>query len=234
MSRRTPGFSLGELLVLCAILLIVAAIAVPGLISSQRASNERNASTTLKGLVSAEAEFRANDRDRNGVNDFWTADVKGLFTMTPAGTSNIPLQLIPRELAAADGDDTFYPAGGENLPLSQFAAPETMRRYWFMALLRDMTVKGTPEVDYRVDTKGTPRMGAVHNPSKFGFVAFPDSPSSGKYAFIVNENNTIFPRALVAPVRTGTSSPPGFKNVDPTFLEWPDDTNLKSYWSKID
>ena len=232
--RRNAGLTLAELLVIFAILLVIAAVAVPGLISSQRASNERHASTSVKGFASAEADFRANDRDKNGVNDFWTADVKGLYTMTPSGASNGPIRLISRDLAAADGDDTFYPAGGENLPLSQFAAPEPSGRYWFMALIRDMTLSGTPEVNYKVDTKGTPPMGAVHSLSKFGFVAFPDSPSSGKYAYIVNENNTIFPRALAAPVRTGTSYPPGVKNVDPTFLEWPDDTNLKSYWSKID
>src|SRR5689334_9677177 len=52
---------------------IVAAIAIPGLLSSQRASNERNASASLKTLASAEADFRANDRDNNKINDFWTA-----------------------------------------------------------------------------------------------------------------------------------------------------------------
>src|SRR5438093_367005 len=46
---------------------------------AQGASNERNASATLKSFASAEADFRANDRDNNRVNDFWVADVSGLY-----------------------------------------------------------------------------------------------------------------------------------------------------------
>src|SRR5258708_732588 len=76
----------------------VAAIIVFGVLtlrSADRASNERIASTTLKQFTSAEAEFRANDRDRNGVNDFWTGDVSGLYSLTVDGHE---LQLIPREV----------------------------------------------------------------------------------------------------------------------------------------
>ena len=54
---------------------IVAAIAIPGLLQAQRASNERGASATLKTFAMAQADFRSNDRDGNGVNDFWTGDV---------------------------------------------------------------------------------------------------------------------------------------------------------------
>jgi hypothetical protein len=45
-----------------------------------RSRNERSASAALKERAVAEADLRANDRDRNGVNDFWTADVQGLYT----------------------------------------------------------------------------------------------------------------------------------------------------------
>ena len=40
--------------------------------------------------------------------------------------------------------------------------------------------------------------------------------------------------ATAVPVRKGTSIPPGVKNVASEFLDWPDDTNLKSYWSKVE
>jgi len=81
---RRRGLRLIEWLIILGIILAICAIAIPGLLSSQRASNERNASTSLKTLSSAEADFRANDRDWNHVNDFWTGDVKGLYTMTSA------------------------------------------------------------------------------------------------------------------------------------------------------
>src|SRR5712671_4146864 len=110
---KNPGFTLIELMIVIAIIAIIAAIAIPGLLSSQRASNERNASTSLKTLTSAQADFRANDRDGNKVNDFWTANVAGLYTMTSAaviGNSNSStdpaIKLIELSIASADADGT--------------------------------------------------------------------------------------------------------------------------------
>ena len=40
--------------------------------------------SSLRTQTVAEADFRANDRDWDHVNDFWTVDVKGLYTMTGA------------------------------------------------------------------------------------------------------------------------------------------------------
>lgn len=238
MGRRS-GFTRTELLIVIGIILVIAAIAVPGLLSSERASNERNASTALKTLTSAEADYRANDRDWNHVNDFWTADVKGLYTMTSAeypgagkDPKDVPIKLIDLDVATADADPAVAPAGGENLPLTQFG-PHTMRKgYWYVALIADNTLTGTAEATYRMDTGGTPAMGKVHNTSKFGFMAFPDSWSKGKYYFQVNENNTIFRQEKS--VRLGEAVPPGLKGIDPECLYWPDDSKLKSYWSRLD
>src|ERR1044071_8976237 len=116
------GFTLIELMIVIAIIAIIAAIAIPGLLSSQRASNERNASTSLKTLTSAEADFRSNDRDGNKVNDFWTGNVAGLYTMTNAtitgntanSTTDPALKLIELSLASADSDSTTPAAGNEN------------------------------------------------------------------------------------------------------------------------
>src|SRR6476620_6119361 len=128
MNRR--GFTLIELMIVIAIIAVIAAIAIPGLLSSQRASNERNASTSLKTLTSAEADFRANDRDGNKVNDFWTANVSGLYTMTSAavsGSSNSTtdpsIKLIELSIASADADSTLFSAGGENAALTTFSLP---------------------------------------------------------------------------------------------------------------
>src|SRR5258706_4881229 len=87
MRKGKQGFTLIELMIVIAIIAIIAAIAIPGLLSSQRASNERSASTSLKTLSTAEADFRANDRDWNHVNDFWTYNVAGLYTMTSAAVT---------------------------------------------------------------------------------------------------------------------------------------------------
>ena len=228
---RRRGLRLIEWLIILGIILAICAIAIPGLLSSQRASNERNASTSLKTLSSAEADFRANDRDWNHVNDFWTGDVKGLYTMTSAaekGAGNSPkdpmIRLIEIDVAGADADPTLIPAGGENMMLQR--PQDAFAGYWYAALILDLTLKDTEEATYKQDTGGTPSMGKCHNTSKFGFCAVPDSDRQGKFVFIVNENNTIFRSAVTTPARMGSDVPPGLKGIAPVYLNWPDDEIL--------
>ena len=238
--RVRMGFTLIELMIVIAIIAIIAAIAIPGLLSSQRASNERNASTSLKTLTSAEADFRANDRDWNHVNDFWTADVKGLYTMTSAavtgaggGTTDPPIKLIELSIASADSDGTTFAGTTEIMPLGTFAISASKAGYWYQALITDAALTGSLEATYKLDTGGTPLMGSCHNTAKFGFIAYPDSQSAGKYVFVVNENNTIFRSATSGTVKPGTSNPPGLLTIA-AYQNFPSDTNLKSYWSKLD
>ena len=237
---KKSGFTLIELMIVIAIIAIIAAIAIPGLLSSQRASNERNASTSLKTLTSAQADFRANDRDWNHVNDFWTADVHGLYTMTSAavigaggGTTDPAIKLIELSVASADTDGATFAAATENSDLTLYAVSSAKAGYWYQALIGDNTLTGTAEMTYKQDTGGTPNMGSCHNTSKFGFMAYPDSQSAGKFVFIVNENNTIFRSATSGAVRTGTANPPGIITTA-VYANFPDDSNLKSYWSKLD
>jgi hypothetical protein len=224
------GLTRVELLIIVGFILLIAAIVIPGLLSSQRASNERIASTTLKTLSSAEADFRANDRDGNHVNDFWTADVKGLYTMTspegpgPGAVPGAgPIKLIEVSVAAADADGNQSSAGGANLPLGRFTLPEHKAGYWFVALIEDHSAGDAKPEPYKVDTRGSPAMGPVHNTLKFGFAAIPHLPSMGKYLFRVNENNTIFREATTGPSRKGTARPPGLDSIPAAYLNWPFD-----------
>ena len=240
MRKGKKGFTLIELMIVIAIIAIIAAIAIPGLLSSQRASNERNASTSLKTLSSAEADFRANDRDWNHVNDFWTANIAGLYTMTstavtgntPNSTTDPSIKLIELSVASADADPATPTAGNENVALTNFAVPSAKAGYWYQALITDDTLAGTAEATYKQDTVGSVAMGSVHNTSKFGFLAYPDSQSAGKYVFVVNENNTIFRSATSGAVKTTATSPPGVMGAP--YDSWPNDANLKSYWNKLD
>jgi hypothetical protein len=220
-----------KILIVLALTVTIGAICITGLQSSRRASNERETSTALKVLAAAEADFRANDRDWNRVNDFWTADVKSLYTLTaaaerganPNSTRDPSIKLIQLSVAAADGDGTFFEAGKENLPLSVFATPKARQGYWFLTLLTDHTLAGNLEATYAQETGGKPAMGRVHNTSKYGFAAFPDSDWQGSFVFIVNENNTVF-RAAITGARRGNSSPPGRNGLDPAWQHWPDDS----------
>lgn len=163
---------------------IIAAIAIPGLLASQRASNERNAAASLKTLCAAEADFRSNDRDGNRMQDFWVGDVAGLYTLTNAEIKGRqdPIMLI--ELAVAGADAAPLPegaVGGQILPIDRFAVRAPKAGYRFAAIQAD-------EDGNRYHT------GSFRNHAKFGFCAYPANKSSGRSTFAVNEGNTIFKR----------------------------------------
>jgi hypothetical protein len=177
MAEDKPG---GAYILLMAILLValggIAAFAwwFPQWRSSHRASNERNAYTSLRTISSAEYDFRANDRDGNGVNDFWTGDVAGLYR----------LGLIERGVAEAD-----------TKPVNPLVpSPIPYHGYYYEALLLDNSVNPPEAYGQDPDKKS----GKVHNMVRFGFVAYPAS-SGGKYYFMINENNSVFRAAATMP-----------------------------------
>lgn len=234
------GFTVNHLMVIIAVIAVVASLMVPGLAQSRRASNERQASASLKTMASAEADFRANDRDGNGVNDFWTGDVKGLYTMTSAAVrgargdpSDPPLRLIELPLAASDVDRTQISAGGENMDLSAFALPAPKDGYWTAALVADLSVDAEdPDGLYRADTGGDLPMGKCHHASKFGFITLPHSSRTGRFVHVLNEGNSIFRRALVGEIWTNRAVPPSLGRIPAEFQNWPADNTLKSIWGR--
>ncbi len=144
---------------------IIAAIAIPGLLASQRAANERNASASLRTLAAAEADFRANDRDGNQANDFWTGDVSRLYFMKVKGEE---LRLIDRSIAEAD-DNPAEPVHQQAKAGYRFAAVD-------------------------IDAEGEPYdAGSGRHPAKFAFCAYPETyPATGRMTFLLNENHEMW------------------------------------------
>lgn len=142
---------------------------------------ERNSSASLKTLASAQADYRGNDRDGNGKQDYWRADVAGLYAVKPVG-ENDAIKLI--ELSIAGADD----AAAEDITVYTRKAPKA--GYWYKVL------RHADEDPARLDAH-----------SRWAACAYPADPSSGKSVYIICEENTVYRRAWSGPADTPSVYP---------------------------
>lgn len=172
--------------------------------------NERLVSASLKTLASAQADFRANDRDANKVNDFWTGDVAGLYALTTGGQA---IKLIELPVAAADAAPLPKgSANGRHAGIGTFAAPAPRRGYYFQAMSSDAATRAP----FALADGG---LGRVHHPNRFGFCAFPaEYGSAESRTFILGETNVVW-----------------WKDTQgEAVLEWPAEEDLLRDWKKLD
>lgn len=173
----------------CVLVAVAVAFIFGGLGGARRASNERNASASLKSIVTAEENLRSNDLDRNQVSDYWTADVAGLYCIQVRATANAIAALNDIGVASADlyrHDDGFANENVEYNPhLLLMASPKS--GYAYQALIED-----GQKQPYAADTGDGFR---VHNFGNYGFMAMPVIwGETGNFCFIVSEGASVYRR----------------------------------------
>ena len=104
------------------------------------------------------------------MNDFWRADVAGLYAVRNEGDlerdpgTAEPIKLIELSIAAADDRPVGY--------IEEFSHRSAKAGYWYRALRF-------------ADEDGT-------DPERFAALAYPDSLGAGKEMFIISNDNVVY------------------------------------------
>ncbi len=131
--RKSKGFSLIELLIVVAIILIIAAIAIPNLLRARIAANESSAVSSIRTINTAEITFQSTYPSKgyaDALKNLGPATAAGCGAATPTTTNACLIDFVVSNAgAAATAKSGYYflatPAasGGRNVGYTAGGAP---------------------------------------------------------------------------------------------------------------
>jgi prepilin-type N-terminal cleavage/methylation domain-containing protein len=163
--KRTRGFSLIELLIVVAIILIIAAIAIPNLLRARISANESSAVSSVRQIANGEIEYAAAYPT---VGYTTLANLGGASPCTPSAAT----ACIVDNTLAGGAPKSGYTVNG----LGFGGVPNTT----FVTGAAPVTYNVTGVRDFCVTTDGV-----VHvNPGAAGAVPAPDVPTCLAYSIL--------------------------------------------------
>jgi prepilin-type N-terminal cleavage/methylation domain-containing protein len=129
MARANQGFSLIELLIVVAIILIIAAIAIPNMLRTKQSANEAAAVSNMRSISTAEATYTASFGNINGY-------APKLTVLGPAATCDqTHACIIDNVLGCAvepcsrDGYNFFLTSDSAAAPFTDYAITATPQQW---------------------------------------------------------------------------------------------------------
>ena len=146
----------------------------------------------LKSLIATQITWSNSDADRNGIKDYWVADVSGLYRVRSTSDNSIayidlnfaradysPAIDMPRLIPLAETYLSYQKEEGKLYPISSSG--------FYFAVFRNDEFG----VQYAQDLDGDGY--ACENATKYAYMSFPEKAYvTGHTAFIVNESGIIY------------------------------------------
>jgi type IV pilus assembly protein PilA len=158
MKKGSPGFSLIELLIVVAIILIIAAIAIPNLLRSRIAANQASAVGSLRTLNTAEITYATT------YSTGYTSNLGYLAispTGDPGGTTATAAGLIDSVLAGGGGTASRSSKSGYSFTYTAGATDMTGRINTYSITATPISVGTTGTNYYFTDQSGVIRQNST-------------------------------------------------------------------------